>query len=67
MSILNYFFIGVAFTFFIDCMLYTLKEKQKEIKKAHSSWGHPQRFWCMVLWPITSLYFLYCLIKMFFR
>jgi hypothetical protein len=66
MSILSYFFIGIGFTFFIDCMLYIVRN-DKKIKKIYFNWRNPQRFWCMFLWPITTLYFLYCLIRMFFK
>ena len=62
MSLLNYFFIGFSFTFFIDVMFYVCREHPK-VKKASLEWGNSQRFWCMLLWPLTSVYLFYCIIK----
>ena len=62
MSILNYLFIGVIWTFLVDILLYVCSGHPKVIKAA-LLWDWSQRFWCILLWPLTITYFLYVLIK----
>ena len=66
MSLLNYFFIGAAFTFVMDLLL------SVESIKAHPAvenqeWGMSQRILCMVIWPIAALTFIIAFIKQFFK
>ena len=66
MGILNYFFIGFGFCFFIDLLLNT-----KYIKDHHlmvdKTWGWNERLICIVIWPIASLVFLYSFFSTFFK
>ena len=62
MTILNYFFIGFAFTFFIDVSLYVCR-KHPQVRKAYPDWNNMQRFLCMLLWPFTSIFLIYSIIK----
>ena len=66
MSILNYFFIGAAFTFLLDLILTKLKNHplMKEILK---SWGWKERVACILIWPIAMLTFGGSLIISFFK
>jgi hypothetical protein len=66
MSIYNYFLVGVCFTMFIDVMLWVCKDHPKIIK-VHNLWGHGQRIANVLLWPVTSTYFLYAFIISIFR
>ena len=66
MSIFNYFLIGVGFTMFIDIMLGICKDHPK-VTKVHHLWGHGQRIANVLLWPVTSIYFLHAFLKQFFR
>ena len=66
MSILNYFFIGVGFTFIIDLLLNVedIKNHPIVIDKPFS-WG--MRIMCVLLWPFAILVFLIAFVKQFFR
>ena len=66
MTVYKYFLIGIIFTLFIDLMLHVFRSNSN-VNKAITNWGHAQRFWGMLLWPMTSAYFLYCLLKLVFR
>ena len=57
MSILNYFFIGVGFTFIMDLLLgiEDIKNHPKVIGKPFD-WG--QRIMCIIIWPLCLLIFL---------
>ena len=66
MSILNYFFIGTAFTFIIDVLL-GMKIIKKHPKIKDKSWGWEERITCILVWPIASLIFLIAFIKERFK
>ena len=56
MSIINYFFIGVVFTFLLDLILTKLQNHplMEEILK---NWGCKERIACTFIWPIAMLAF----------
>ena len=66
MSILNYFFIGVVFTFLLDLILSKLKNHplMKEILK---NWGWKERVACVLIWPLGSIVFLGSLLISYFK
>tara|TARA_R110000772_G_scaffold125582_1_gene232368 strand:+ start:445 stop:645 length:201 start_codon:yes stop_codon:yes gene_type:complete len=66
MSILNYFFIGVAITFVLDLILGVAITKNNPITK-NIEWGMTQRTVCVIIWPIASLVFLISFIKAIFK
>ena len=66
MSILDYFFYGICFTMFIDIMLWICKD-HPQVSKVYHTWGYGQRFWCALLWPLTSIFFLFSIIKAMFK
>ena len=66
MTLYNYFLTGVLFTLFIDILLYICKE-HPSIVKAYPHWNWTQRILCMLLWPITSTYLTFMIIKQFFK
>ena len=57
MSILNYFFIGVGFTFIIDALLFCLKT-HPPVQRALKNWGLKERIVCIALWPVSVIIFL---------
>ena len=71
MSILNYLFIGVIFTFLIDIIL-NLKgiQNHPNIKKAIKNgfyWGVKERIINIFIWPVSLCIFLVSFIKQFFK
>ena len=66
MTILNYFFIGSAFTFLCD-LLMGLKHIQNHPKMKDKVWGWNERITCILFWPIASLIFLTAFIKQLFK
>ena len=69
MSILNYFFVGFAFTFIIDLLL-GMEKVQKHPKMENminKNWGWSGRITCMLIWPIATIIFLYSFIKEYFK
>ena len=69
MSILNYFFIGTAFTFIIDLILLSEKvQNHPKIKKLLDiNWTLGSRIACIFIWPIGVLVFLNAFIKQYFK
>ena len=66
MSILNYFFIGVAFTFIVDLLL-GLDTFKNHPKMKDKTWGMNERIICTLIWPISALIFLISFIKTYFK
>jgi hypothetical protein len=66
MSILNYFFIGTAFTFIVDLLLNT-KYIKTHPNKTISTWGFLERTICIIIWPLAVLVFLFSFLKTIFR
>jgi hypothetical protein len=66
MSILNYFFIGSAFTFLCDILM-NLKLIQNHPKMKDKVWGWNERVTCILFWPIASLIFSIAFIKSIFK
>ena len=60
MSILNYFFIGFAFTFIVDLIIIKAKNHPKLINKI---WGLKERVICVLIWPIATTVFIISFIK----
>ena len=70
MSILNYFFIGTAFTFIIDVLLgMKIIKKHPKVAKAlnQGDWGLAQRILCIIIWPIAALTFFGSFLKAYFK
>ena len=68
MSILNYLFIGTAFTFVIDLILGLKIVKNHPLMRPFlKTWGWGERIACIAIWPIAMLTFLGSLLKSFFR
>ena len=65
MSILNYLFIGTAFTLIIDLLLGMESVRKHEAVQEHD-WGMFQRIICILIWPLALLVFLINFIKQFF-
>ena len=66
MSILNYFFIGTAFTFIIDLILgmeYVRNHPKMQVVK----WGIKERVACIFIWPAGMLIFSISFIKAIFK
>ena len=66
MTVLNYLFIGAAFTFVLDLILTKLNNHplmEEVIKK----WGYKERIACIIIWPISALTFLIAFIKSIFK
>jgi hypothetical protein len=61
MIILNYFFIGVLFTFIIESLFYRLYEHPL-LKDTHE-WGWSERIILILIWPLGLLVFLGAFIK----
>ena len=66
MSILNYFFIGVAFTFILDLLL-GLNSFKNHPKMKDKVWGMKERILCVIIWPISLLIFIIAFIKTYFK
>jgi hypothetical protein len=66
MSILNYLFIGAAFTFILDLILTKLNNHplMKEIIK---KWGYKERIACTIIWPLATLIFVVAFTKSIFK
>ena len=62
MSLINYFFIGIVFTFILDLILYKLKNHHL-MKGVIEKWGYKERIACALIWPIAITAFIYSLIK----
>ncbi len=69
MSILNYFFIGFAFSFLIDVFIYFMQNhpKVKELIIKGNRWGLKEITICALIWPISMLIFLFAFFKAVFR
>ena len=70
MTILNYFFIGIVFTFIMDLFL-NMKKIQKHPKMAkllkRGDWNTQSRILCIIIWPLAFLAFFNALFKSFFK
>ena len=66
MSILNYFFIGAAFTFLVDTLM-GLNKIKNHPKKKDKVWGMKERILCIIIWPISSVTFLIAFFKTYFK
>ena len=66
MGILNYLFIGTAFTLIIDLLL-GMKHIKKYKALKEVEWGMSQRILCILVWPLGALVFLINFIKQFFK
>jgi hypothetical protein len=66
MSILNYFFIGFAFTFIVD-LLMNLKPIINHPKMKDKNWGWGERITCILFWPITFAIFTVYFFKSYFK
>ena len=69
MSILNYFFIGVVFTFVIDLILLSnyVRNHPKMKNVIEQNWSMAARITCMVIWPLAAVVFISSFIKQFFK
>ena len=69
MSILNYFFIGVVFTFVIDLILLSnyVRNHPKMKNVIEQNWSMAARITCIVIWPLAAIVFIYSFIKQFFK
>ena len=65
MSILNYLFIGTAFTFVMDLLL-SMESVRKHTDVADKEWGMKQRILCILIWPLAALVFAFNFIKQLF-
>ena len=66
MSMLNYFFIGIAFICFIDILL-TFKYIKKQIDIKNLEWSMKERIICILIWPLSVLVFLNAFFKAYFK
>lgn len=66
MSILNYFFIGVAFVFVLDILL-NVDSIKTHPKLKGKSFGWGERIMCIIIWPLASLIFAISFIKQYFK
>ena len=64
MSILNYFFIGTAFTFIME-LLYQKFYKHPSLK--NEFWGFLERIICVIIWPLAAIVFCLAFIKSIFK
>jgi len=64
MSILNYFFIGTAFTFIVDLLL-NVKSIKNHPKMKDKNWGVRERIICIIVWPLSVIIFLTAFIRQF--
>ena len=74
MSILNYFFIGVAFTFLIDLLLgmdFMRKHPTVSVALEKDGWGLKQRIMLVLIWPLGAIvfitFFIVAYIRQFFK
>ena len=58
MTILNYFFIGVIFTFFVDLLLNIKGIKDHPQMEDTPEWNMKLRIFCILLWPLSILLFI---------
>ena len=58
MTILNYFFIGVIFTFFVDLLLNIKGIKDHPQMEDTPDWNMKLRIFCILLWPLSILLFI---------
>ena len=64
MNMINYFFLGFSFTFFLELLL------QKFIHHPlikNQTWGNLERLVCVVIWPLAFIIFVTAFIKQYFR
>jgi len=66
MSILNYFFIGFAFTFIVDVFM-GYKPIKNNLKIKDITWGVKERLVCVLIWPLAALVFVISFIKQFLQ
>jgi hypothetical protein len=66
MTILNYFFIGFAFTFLVDILMGVNTIKDHPKMKDHT-WGWNERITCILFWPIAFITFSIAFLKTYFR
>ena len=66
MTILNYFFIGVVFTFVLDLILSQL-QNHPIMLPVIEKWDNKTRIACILVWPLTAIAFIYTLIKSYFN
>ena len=64
--ILNYIFVGFAFTFLIDLLL-CMESVRKHEAVQGQDWGMTQRMLCILIWPLALLVFLINFINQFFK
>jgi len=67
MSILNYFFIGVGFTFIVDLLLGMEGIKNHPKMQNTPPWDMSMRIFCILAWPLSILLFTIAFLKSFFR
>ena len=69
MTILNYFFIGTAFTFIVDLLLgVKIVQNHPKIKKTlNENWNVISRIVCITIWPLSVLIFTLAFLKSIFR
>ena len=66
MTILNYFFIGGGLTFLFD-LLFSIEDIRKHPKIIKENWGMKERIICVLIWPLSALFFMISFIKQFFK
>ena len=66
MSILNYFLIGLIFSFLVDFML-SLESFKNHPKTKNAKWGWGERICGILIWPIGILIFLISFLKTYFK
>ena len=66
MTILNYFFIGIIFTFTLDFILYQL-QNHPIMFPVIEKWDNRTRVACVIVWPIAAIVFIYTFFKSFFN
>ena len=66
MNIINYFFMGFAFTFLCDLLMGLNKIKTHPKMKDHT-WGWNERIICILFWPIAFLTFSISFLKTYFK
>ena len=65
MSILNYLFIGIVLTFFLDYVLANPLRNHPNLKDI--VWGLRERIICVLIWPVALLVFSYSFFKEYFK
>ena len=65
-TLLNYLFLGIAFTFVMDLLL-SIENVRNHVAVEDKEWGMPQRILCVLIWPIAALVFFINFIKQFFN